>query len=89
MASHINSKGRKYKKRHLIKRDGECCIYCRKKEVKLSLDHVYPQKYGGSNKLTNLALACIRCNSKKRDLLLTEFIKKYNIQITKQIAEFL
>lgn len=46
------------------------CNYCGCKE-KLSLDHIFPQKFGGKDDADNLILACKSCNSSKgkKDLM--------------------
>ncbi len=46
------------------------CEYCKLAEVhspvaKLQIEHVRPKKHGGTDELTNLALACIDCNLRK------------------------
>ena len=49
---------------------GQVCNYCGSKE-KLSLDHIFPQKYGGQDQAENLIFACRTCNSSKgkKDLM--------------------
>jgi 5-methylcytosine-specific restriction endonuclease McrA len=42
------------------------CAYCHKKK-KLTQDHIIPLSKGGSHTLSNIAPACITCNSRKRD----------------------
>ena len=32
-----------------------------------SLDHVHPQAHGGTHEESNLVIACIPCNTRKRD----------------------
>lgn len=59
----------------LIERDGVLCHYCGcqlKHNPKegyhpqgVSIDHIIPQKRGGSDDLGNLVLCCRRCNSRK------------------------
>lgn len=51
--------------RTLVKRDGECCIYCDdpgSDENPLTKDHIVPATCQGPNHLANLAIACLRCN---------------------------
>lgn len=36
-------------------------------EPKATVDHILPQKLGGTNALTNLQILCQTCNSKKKD----------------------
>lgn len=53
----------------IFKRDGGECVYCNK-DVSLeqwAVDHIHPRSRGGSDVDTNLALACIKCNSSKGD----------------------
>lgn len=50
------------------------CFYCGSKE-KISIDHVVPLSRGGSNSIGNYAPACFRCNSSKKDKLITEWKK--------------
>jgi len=42
---------------------------------KLCLDHIQPLSKGGSDKLSNVALACPTCNRAKWDLSLRDFIQ--------------
>lgn len=35
----------------------------------LTVDHIIPVSYGGTNKLTNLQVACYRCNHKRDNSL--------------------
>lgn len=49
---------------------GQICNYCGSREH-LSLDHIFPQKYGGKDDAENLIFACQSCNSSKgkKDLM--------------------
>jgi 5-methylcytosine-specific restriction endonuclease McrA len=66
-----------YKKHKLSSRDGGAvCRYCgqRQKLRCLTIDHVVPRARGGTNALTNLALACAACNHDKADRLVDDFL---------------
>lgn len=63
-------------RRHLltavVMRDGPACHYCGTATIETeghplrrTLDHVIPQKFGGTDELSNLVLACSACNSRK------------------------
>lgn len=57
-------------KRLLFETDGPHCAYCNHRftsffDKGLTLDHVIPRKYGGSNRLFNLVLCCEECNKQK------------------------
>ncbi|MCG7210516.1 RNA-guided endonuclease IscB [Streptomyces arenae] len=41
------------------------CAYCDAIGVPLNIDHVRPRSQGGSNRITNLVLACVPCNRAK------------------------
>lgn len=79
------------KRKRLIKLNGPFCIYCNKiHNVKdLTIDHVLPKKHGGSNNIKNLALSCQNCNEKKGVLLLTQFLRAYEIKVTNVISKYL
>jgi len=49
---------------------GQICNYCGSAE-KLTLDHIFPQKFGGQDTAENLIFACRSCNSSKgkKDLM--------------------
>ena len=53
---------------------GQICNYCGSTEH-LSLDHIFPQKYGGKDDAENLIFACRKCNSSKGKKDLMEWMK--------------
>jgi 5-methylcytosine-specific restriction endonuclease McrA len=42
-----------------------CCVYCGKKQQRLTQDHIVPLSKGGSHTYSNIVPACRSCNSKK------------------------
>lgn len=57
-------------RRLLFEIDGPHCVYCYKKfktyqDQDVTIDHVVPRKFGGSNRLHNLVLSCENCNTMK------------------------
>jgi 5-methylcytosine-specific restriction endonuclease McrA len=60
--------------RRLLKFD-PFCAYCRKEMTHetATLDHVIPKCRGGSNKSSNLVLACWECNQEKADKIIKEY----------------
>ncbi len=50
---------------------GMCCVYCGSKE-NISIDHIFPRHFGGSDMSDNLVCACRKCNSSKnhKDMML-------------------
>ncbi|MFA5352700.1 MAG: RNA-guided endonuclease IscB [Thermodesulfovibrionales bacterium] len=61
---------------YLLEKWGRHCAYCGAKDSPLEIEHVIPRSKGGSNKVSNLTLACNRCNTKKGNLPIEEFLKK-------------
>jgi len=59
---------------YLLAKFDRTCVYCGVTGVPLNLDHVHPKSTGGSNKVSNLVLACIACNQAKGSLPLEEFV---------------
>jgi 5-methylcytosine-specific restriction endonuclease McrA len=49
------------------------CAYCRKTNVPFEVEHILPRSRGGSNRISNLCLACHVCNRAKGDRTATEF----------------
>lgn len=49
------------------------CSYCHTTGVPLQLEHIVPKVRGGSDRVSNLALACEPCNQKKGTQTATEF----------------
>jgi hypothetical protein len=52
-------------KEYLLEKWGRKCAYCGAKGVPLQIEHVIPKSKGGSNRVSNLTLACQRCNQQK------------------------
>jgi hypothetical protein len=58
---------------YLLEKWGRRCAYCKKKDVPLQIEHLTPRARGGSNRLSNLTLACEACNVKKGTQTAEEF----------------
>ena len=70
-----NSKQKRALKERLFERDGERCCYCKRK-LKFqyaTLEHVVPLSQGGSWNISNLLLACRRCNFNRGDMSVEDF----------------
>lgn len=59
----------KFCRRSLLLRDRFCCQYCghRFPASELTFDHVIPRSRGGKTEWTNILMACVRCNTLKRN----------------------
>ncbi len=60
-------------KEYLLEKFGRKCIYCGKDNVPLQVEHIIPKSCGGSNRVSNLTIACIKCNKKKGNQTAEEF----------------
>jgi 5-methylcytosine-specific restriction endonuclease McrA len=61
---------------YLLNKWGRKCTYCEIKDVPLQVEHVKPKAKGGSNRVSNLCLACEKCNKKKGTLEIEAFLAK-------------
>jgi len=50
---------------YLLEKWGRKCAYCGKKDFPLEIEHITPKVRGGSNRVSNLTLACHQCNQAK------------------------
>jgi 5-methylcytosine-specific restriction endonuclease McrA len=58
---------------YLLEKWGRKCAYCGVDGVLLEVEHIIPKSRGGSNRVSNLCLACHECNQKKSNLTAAEF----------------
>ena len=52
------------------------CIYCGAKDTGLEIEHLLPKSKGGSNRISDLGIACRNCHQKKGNRDLREFLAK-------------
>ena len=52
------------------------CTYCKTENIPLQVEHIYPKAKGGSNRISNLCLACEKCNLKKGTQDIKDFLSK-------------
>ena len=60
---------------YLLEKYNRTCVYCGAKNVPLQVEHVVPRANGGSNRISNLTLACGACNTAKGAQPIEEFLK--------------
>jgi 5-methylcytosine-specific restriction endonuclease McrA len=61
---------------YLLNKWNRQCTYCEVKDVPLQVEHVKPKANGGTNRVSNLCLACEKCNQKKGTLGIKVFLAK-------------
>ena len=59
---------------YLLEKWGRKCAYCGAEHVPLNIDHIHPRAKGGSNRVSNLTMACQPCNQKKGAQDVSEFL---------------
>lgn len=60
---------------YLLEKWGRRCAYCGAQSTPLNIDHIRPRSRGGSDRISNLAVACISCNQAKDATPIEEFLK--------------
>jgi 5-methylcytosine-specific restriction endonuclease McrA len=61
---------------YLLNKWDRKCAYCDAQNLPLQIEHIHPKSKGGSNRISNLALACEKCNLKKGTQDIKDFLKK-------------
>jgi 5-methylcytosine-specific restriction endonuclease McrA len=59
---------------YLLEKWGRECAYCGDDNVPLQVEHILARARGGSDRISNLTLACRDCNEKKGTRLIKEFL---------------
>ncbi len=60
---------------YLLEKWNRQCAYCSTKDVPLQVEHITPRAKGGTNRVSNLCLACEPCNVRKGAQDIKEFLK--------------
>jgi 5-methylcytosine-specific restriction endonuclease McrA len=58
---------------YLLEKWGRRCAYCGAENAPLQIEHIVPKGRGGSNRVSNLTLACQECNQEKGNQTATEY----------------
>jgi 5-methylcytosine-specific restriction endonuclease McrA len=58
---------------YLLEKWGRKCVYCGAENVPLEVEHIIPKIRDGSNRVSNLTLACNSCNQTKGNQTAEEF----------------
>jgi 5-methylcytosine-specific restriction endonuclease McrA len=63
-------------RQYLLEKWGRCCAYCGKSDIPLEIEHIHPRSRGGSDRVSNLTLACNKCNTNKGNKPIEEFLSR-------------
>jgi 5-methylcytosine-specific restriction endonuclease McrA len=58
---------------YLLEKWGRKCAYCGNQGVALEVEHITPKSRGGSNRVSNLTIACTFCNQEKGNRTAAEY----------------
>jgi 5-methylcytosine-specific restriction endonuclease McrA len=61
---------------YLLNKWDRKCTYCGAENVPLQVEHIHPKAKGGTNRISNLCLACEPCNIKKGTKSIEQFLSK-------------
>jgi 5-methylcytosine-specific restriction endonuclease McrA len=71
---------------YLLEKWGRACAYCDAAGVPLQIDHIQPRAGGGSNRVSNLTLACGPCNQAKGATPVGTFLARAPERLAKLLA---
>lgn len=72
---------------YLLEKWSRKCAYCDKQDLPLQAEHIRPKASGGSNRVSNLTLACQPCNQKKGSRDIREFLKHDPVRLGRITAK--
>jgi 5-methylcytosine-specific restriction endonuclease McrA len=72
---------------YLLEKWDRACAYCQKKDGPLQVEHIVPRANGGTNRISNLCLACEKCNRAKGTQDIKDFLKKKPEVLNKIMAQ--
>jgi len=61
---------------YLLEKWDRKCAYCGIENVPFEVEHIHPKSKGGSDRISNLTLACHDCNSRKGNRDIKDFLAK-------------
>jgi 5-methylcytosine-specific restriction endonuclease McrA len=59
---------------YLLEKWGRACAYCGVTDIPLQIEHIHCKARGGSNRISNLCIACEPCNVEKGSRLVEDFL---------------
>jgi 5-methylcytosine-specific restriction endonuclease McrA len=72
---------------YLLEKWGRECAYCGKSGVPLQVEHIQAKSRGGTNRVSNLTLACDRCNDAKNNLPVEVFLADDPKRLARVLAQ--
>ncbi|WP_293334205.1 MULTISPECIES: RNA-guided endonuclease IscB [unclassified Microcoleus] len=72
---------------YLLNKWSRKCAYCSAENIPLQIEHIQPKAKGGSSRVSNLCLACEKCNLKKGTQDIQQFLVKKPDILRKILAQ--
>ncbi len=72
---------------YLLQKWNRQCAYCGAKDTPLQVEHISPRAHGGTNRVSNLCVACEPCNQAKGTLALEVFMAKQPDRLKRILAQ--
>lgn len=72
---------------YLLEKWKRACTYCSKENIPLQVEHIVPKAKDGSDRISNLCLACEKCNQRKGTKNIEDFLKKKPDLLKKILAQ--
>jgi len=72
---------------YLLEKWQRRCAYCGQQNVPLQIEHIRPRAHGGTDRTSNLTLACEKCNVKKGTQDIRLFLKDKTDVLKKILAQ--
>lgn len=72
---------------YLLEKFNRTCVYCDANDTPLQIDHLHPRAKGGTNRISNLVLACGPCNQGKAAQDINLFLAKESVRLKRILAQ--
>ncbi len=72
---------------YVLEKWGRCCAYCDARDVPLEIEHIVPKSKGGSDRVSNLTLACRPCNQRKGSQSIEDFLAQDQERLKRILAQ--
>ena len=74
-------------RQYLLEKFNRTCVYCDVKDVPLQMEHIHAKARGGSNRVSNLTLACGPCNAKKAAQDIRTFLAQDPVRLARILKQ--
>ncbi|AOY97482.1 HNH endonuclease (plasmid) [Cupriavidus sp. USMAA2-4] len=72
---------------YLLEKWSRRCAYCDRENLPLQIEHIQARAKGGTDRASNLTLACATCNQAKGALPIERFLARQPARLTKILAQ--